>query len=139
MGNSSFGRGTLRLNMTGNGLTAAGYATLLSNTAGETLTAIAGVYVTPVTESAVYVTSTGQLGVQASSERYKTDIATMPEVSMKLSRRSRPVTFHYKWDAKSVQHYGLIAEEVENVHPELVRMTRVRYREFIKKNWRRCF
>jgi hypothetical protein len=85
----------------------------------QTSTTIAGIYGTPVTGSAVYVTSTGQLGVQASSERYKTDIATMPELSGKLAQL-RPVTFHYRTDPKGVQQYGLIAEEVDKVYPELV-------------------
>ena len=65
------------------------------------------------------VTSAGQLGVQASSERFKTDIAPMPELSGKLGQL-RPVTFHYKTDPKSVMQYGLIAEEVDKVYPELV-------------------
>jgi hypothetical protein len=54
-----------------------------------------------------------------SSERFKTDIAAMPEVSAKLSQL-RPVTFHYKMDPKGVLQYGLIAEEVDQVYPELV-------------------
>jgi Chaperone of endosialidase len=85
----------------------------------QTLTTIAGIYGTPVTGSAVYVTSTGQLGVQASSERYKTDVATMPALSAKLDLL-RPVTFHYKTDPKGLRQYGLIAEEVDKVYPELV-------------------
>jgi hypothetical protein len=85
----------------------------------QVLTTIAGIYGTPLTGMAVYVTSTGQLGVLASSERYKTDIAPMPELSDKL-QQLRPVTFHYKTDRKRVQQYGLIAEEVEKVYPELV-------------------
>jgi hypothetical protein len=85
----------------------------------QVLTTIAGIYGTPVSGSAVFVTSKGQLGVQTSSERYKTDIATMPELSGKLSRL-RPVTFHYKIDPSSAVQYGLIAEEVDRVYPELV-------------------
>ena len=85
----------------------------------QAFTTIAGIYGTPVTGSAVYVTSTGQLGVQASSERYKTDIAPMPDLSEKLSQL-RPVTFHYKTDPNGVRQYGLIAEEVDKVSPELV-------------------
>jgi hypothetical protein len=85
----------------------------------QTSTTIAGIYGTQVSGSAVYVTSTGQLGVQASSERYKTDIATMSEPSGKLAQL-RPVTFHYRTDPKGVQQYGLIAEEVAKVYPELV-------------------
>ncbi len=85
----------------------------------QTQTTIAGIYGTMVAGSAVYVTSTGQLGVLGSSERFKTDIATMPELSDKLAQL-RPVTFHYKTDPKSIQQYGLIAEEVDKVYPELV-------------------
>ena len=38
-------------------------------------TYIAGIYNTKLTGSAVFVTSSGQLGVKASAERYKTAIA----------------------------------------------------------------
>jgi hypothetical protein len=85
----------------------------------QTKTLIAGIYGTTLTGSAVYVTSTGQLGVLGSSERFKTDIAPMPELSDKLNQL-RPVTFHYKTDPDSIPQYGLIAEEVEKVYPELV-------------------
>jgi hypothetical protein len=85
----------------------------------QVTTTIAGIYGTPITGSAVYVTSTGQLGTLGSSERYKTDIAAMPDLSEKLSRL-RPVTFHYKTDAQGIRQYGLIAEEVDRVYPELV-------------------
>ena len=86
----------------------------------QTSTTIAGIYGTPVVSgSAVYVTSTGQLGVQGSSERFKTDIVPIPESSDKL-RQLRPVAFHYKMDPNGVRQYGLIAEEVDKVYPELV-------------------
>jgi hypothetical protein len=85
----------------------------------QTKAYVAGVLGAQVTGSAVYVTSSGQLGVLGSSERYKTDISTMPEVSARLSRL-RPVTFHYKQDSSGALQYGLIAEEVEKVYPELV-------------------
>jgi hypothetical protein len=80
---------------------------------------MAGIYGTPLTGSAVYVTSSGQLGVLGSSERFKTDIAPMPELSDQL-KRLRPVTFRYKTDPQAIRQYGLIAEEVEKVYPELV-------------------
>jgi hypothetical protein len=85
----------------------------------QTVTSIAGIFGTQVSGSAVYVTSSGQLGVQASSERYKTDIATMATLSAKLEGL-RPVIFHYKTDPNKVPQYGLIAEEVATVYPELV-------------------
>jgi hypothetical protein len=97
-------------------------------------TTIAGIFGTTVTGSAVYVTSSGQLGVLASSERFKTDVATMGEASEKLAQL-RPVTFKLKSDPQSTTQYGLIAEEVAKVYPELVirnadgRIDGVRYEE----------
>lgn len=96
---------------------------------------IAGINTAPVTGSAVYVTSTGQLGVLESSERYKTAIAPMGSTTSKL-RQLRPVTFHFKSDPRSIRQYGLIAEEVSRVYPELVlrdesgRTQGIRYEEF---------
>jgi hypothetical protein len=64
----------------------------------------------------------GQLGVVSSSRRYKEDIQPMGEASERLLKL-RPVTFRYKnadvAGAKPLQ-YGLIAEEVAEVFPELV-------------------
>lgn len=57
-----------------------------------------------------------------SSERYKDDIHDMAEASTNLMRL-RPVTFHYKeaYDASDGQlQFGLIAEEVADVFPDLV-------------------
>lgn len=72
-----------------------------------------------MTGAAVYVTSSGQLGVLASSERYKTAIAPMGAGTEKL-QELRPVSFHLKTDPKGALQYGLIAEEVANIYPELV-------------------
>jgi Chaperone of endosialidase len=57
----------------------------------------------------VYVTATGQLGVLGSSERFKTDIAPMPDLSDKL-KQLHPVTFRYKTDPQAIPQYGLIAD-----------------------------
>ena len=65
-----------------------------------------------VTGSAVYVSSYGQLGVMASSERYKTDIASMGSGTARLDQL-RPVTFRLKNETQGPRQYGLIAEEVE--------------------------
>jgi hypothetical protein len=65
-------------------------------TAGtQTATYIAGIESAKITGAAVYVTSSGQLGVLASSERYKTAIAPMGTDTEKL-QRPRPVSFHLK-------------------------------------------
>ena len=60
-----------------------------------------------------------QLGILPSSARYKRDIREMGNASDKLMKL-RPVTFRYKADATGTEQYGLIAEEVEKVYPELV-------------------
>ncbi len=85
----------------------------------QNATYIAGIENTKVTGAAVYVTSSGQLGVLASSERYKTDVAAIGANTDKL-QRLRPVTFHLKSDPSGTRQYGLIAEEVNKVYPELV-------------------
>jgi hypothetical protein len=69
---------------------------------------IAGISTFTVTGSAVYVTTTGRLGVLASSERFKTAIAPMGSNSAKLEQL-RPVTFHLKTDPKGALQYGLVS------------------------------
>jgi hypothetical protein len=85
----------------------------------QVATYIAGIENARVTGAAVYVTASGQLGVLASSERYKTAIAPMGAGTEKLSEL-RPVSFHLKSDPKGAVQYGLIAEAVAKVYPELV-------------------
>jgi hypothetical protein len=85
----------------------------------QTAAYVAGIASTRVTGSAVYVTSSGQLGVLASSERYKTGVTPMAGTTEKL-QRLRPVTFHLKTQPNGALQYGLIAEEVDKVYPELV-------------------
>jgi trimeric autotransporter adhesin len=94
--------------------------TVRIGTAGTHIaTYIAGIENAKVTGAAVYVTSSGQLGVLASSERYKTAIAPMGANTKKL-QQLRPVTFHLMSDSSGTRQYGLIAEEVNKVFPELV-------------------
>jgi len=85
----------------------------------QTAAYIAGISGAQVTGAAVYVTSSGRLGVQASSERYKTAIAAMGAHTDRL-QELRPVSFHLKSDPDGALQYGLIAEEVDKVYPELV-------------------
>ena len=87
----------------------------------QTQAYIGGIWGSRVTGSlaAVYVTPYGQLGVQLSSERYKTDVATMGSSTDKLDQL-RPVTFRLKDEPQGEVRYGLIAEEVDKVYPELV-------------------
>jgi Chaperone of endosialidase len=78
-----------------------------------------GVTTQNTTTAPVIVSANGQLGTVASSERFKKDIATMDKAS-ELILSLRPVTFHYKSDAKGTPQFGLIAEEVAKVNPALV-------------------
>lgn len=88
----------------------------------QTKTFIAGIRGATVSGAAVVVNSAGQLGVQSSSRRFKENIQAMGEASARLLKL-RPVIFRYKeadeQGNKPVQ-YGLIAEEVAKVFPELV-------------------
>ena len=70
----------------------------------------------------VIIDSNGQLGTVSSSIRYKEDINDMGEASGRLLEL-KPVTFRYKKtraDGESPLEYGLIAEEVAEVFPDLV-------------------
>ncbi|HEX9626636.1 MAG TPA: tail fiber domain-containing protein [Acidiferrobacterales bacterium] len=73
----------------------------------------------------VYVGTDGQLGTVSSSRRVKDNIADMGKASEVLMQL-RPVTFHYQADrnpkGRTLQ-YGLIAEEVAEVAPDLVART----------------
>jgi hypothetical protein len=89
---------------------------------GQTGTFIAGISTATVSGgAAVYVNSAGELGVLTSSERFKQDIESMGDAS-DLILSLRPVTFRYKTelDGKGIPQFGLIAEEVNKVDPDLV-------------------
>lgn len=157
--NTALGAGALRSAKTGNNNIAVGYEAGYNLTSGinnieignkglatdynmikigveglQAKTFIAGIYKTSVSGSAVMVNSSGQLGVVVSSERFKTDIESMGSHTAKL-QALRPVEFHLKTDPHGAVQYGLIAEEVAKVYPELVirdetgRIDGVRYDE----------
>jgi hypothetical protein len=71
--------------------------------------------------SAVYINSVGQLGTQAppSARRFKREIKSMERASEAILGLN-PVTFHYKSDSAGTPQFGLIAEEVAKVNPDLV-------------------
>src|SRR5262249_36390225 len=87
---------------------------------GQTQTFIAGIFGQNVGAStAVFINSNGQLGTVQSSARYKQDIHAIGAHNQGLFQL-RPVSFRYKQDTTAQKHYGLIAEEVDKVYPELV-------------------
>ena len=70
----------------------------------------------------VLVDSNGQLGTVNSSIRFKEDVRDMGDASSGLMRL-HPVTYRYKEpyaDGSKPVDYGLIAEEVAQVYPDLV-------------------
>jgi uncharacterized coiled-coil protein SlyX len=87
----------------------------------QTRTFIAGISGAAGTGSPVVINGSGQLGVAASSARYKDRIKPMENASEAVLAL-KPVTFRYKKeiDPEGVQQFGLVAEEVEKVNPDLV-------------------
>jgi hypothetical protein len=89
---------------------------------GQSATFIAGIFGTSVIGSPVAVDSDGHLGVGVvSSARFKDDVRPMNKASEALFALE-PVTFRYKkqLDPKGMSQFGLVAEEVEKVNPDLV-------------------
>jgi endosialidase-like protein len=68
----------------------------------------------------VVIASNGQLGTASSSATLKKDIADVDEEEGDALLRLRPVSFEYCNDTVGIRQYGLIAEEVATVLPELV-------------------
>jgi Chaperone of endosialidase len=71
--------------------------------------------------TAVFINSDGKLGTTTSSKRFKDDIKPMDKASEALLAL-KPVTFRYKKeiDPAGTSQFGLVAEEVEKVNPDLV-------------------
>jgi hypothetical protein len=69
----------------------------------------------------VIVGSNGKLGTVVSSERFKDEIKPMDKASEAILAL-RPVSFHYKHelDPEGIPQFGLVAEDVEKVNPDLV-------------------
>jgi uncharacterized coiled-coil protein SlyX len=148
--NTATGFGALYRNVSGGGNTANGYGTLAANTTGSNNTAlgifsgsgvttangviaigssganvsnscfIGNIFGTTVSGgTAVFINSFGQLGTVSSSRRFKNDIKPMDNASEAILAL-KPVTFHYKRDTKDTTQFGLIAEDVAELSPDLV-------------------
>ena len=106
----------------GNSGIAAEANTIRIGTVGrQNATFIAGISGTAVAGSSVVVNGNGQLGTTGSSERFKEEIKPMDKASEAILAL-RPVTFRYKHeiDPAGITQFGLVAEEVEKVNPDLV-------------------
>jgi hypothetical protein len=144
--NTATGVGALRLNITGSnniaigseagqnlttgsnnidigndGVAAEANTIRIGTPGAQTKAFIAGISATGVTGSNVKVNSNGQIGVAPSSERFKEAIQPMDKASDAILAL-KPVTFRYKHelDPDGVRQFGLVAEDVERVNPDLV-------------------
>jgi hypothetical protein len=98
------------------------FGTIRIGTQGtQVATFIAGISGTTVTGTAVVVDGNGQLGVAPSSVHFKDDIKPMNKASEAVLSL-KPVTFRYRkqLDPKCTPQFGLVAEDVEKVNPDLV-------------------
>jgi hypothetical protein len=83
---------------------------------------------------AVFVDQFNVVGIVPSSRRFKHDVQPMDKASEALLAL-KPVTFKYNIDKKGTAQFGLIAEEVAEVNPDLVsrdkegEITTVRYEQ----------
>jgi hypothetical protein len=122
--NTALGSGAGANATTGNGNVYIG--ALVSGAAGESNhTYIGNINITTVsgggTDTVTVDLSTGLLGHLSSSRRYKEDIQPMDNASQALFAL-QPVTYRYKKeiDPSQAPAFGLIAEEVAKVNPDLV-------------------
>jgi hypothetical protein len=137
IGNVAMGALALFHNSTGSGNTALGFQAGLGVTTADNVIAIGtnvsgenvsntcyigNIFgVTSAGATAVYVNSLGKLGTVVSSQRFKDEIKPMDKASEAILAL-KPVTFRYKQEidpARSPQ-FGLVAEDVEKVNPDLV-------------------
>jgi uncharacterized coiled-coil protein SlyX len=113
-------------NFVGSGLSTANNVIVIgANVSGENVSDtcyIGNIFgVTSAGATAVYVNSLGKLGTVVSSQRFKDEIKPMGKASEAILAL-KPVTFRYKQEidpARSPQ-FGLVAEDVEKVNPDLV-------------------
>jgi hypothetical protein len=116
---SSGDSGTVRIGCTSTAQCAGGFGTEQTS---FFVAGVRGVITGQNNAVPVLIDSNGQLGTVSSSRRYKEDIRAMGGASEGLMRL-RPVTFRYKKpfdDGSKPIQYGLIAEEVAEVYPDLV-------------------
>jgi Chaperone of endosialidase len=84
-------------------------------------TFLGGVYARTVAGLEVVMDAKDHLGTLGSSRRFKDDIKPMGQAS-EVILALKPVTFRYKKeiDSAATSQFGLVAEEVEKVNPDLV-------------------
>jgi len=133
--NTADGASALFSNTTGSGNTALGFGAGLNVTTANNVICISnpgqnqsnsfyignvrGITTAHADAIPVLIDSFGQLGTASSSRRFKNEIKPMDKASEAILAL-KPVTFHYKSDKANTPQFGLIAEEVTEVNPNLV-------------------
>jgi hypothetical protein len=104
------------------GVAAEGNTIRIGTQGTQTATYIAGIQGATATNGlAVFVDMNGKLGTMTSSARFKEDIKPMDSASQSIFAL-KPVKFRYKKDidTKATRQFGLLAEDVEAINPDLV-------------------
>ena len=133
--NTAVGEGALTNNTTGNSNTAFGVGAGSGVITADNVIAIGaqganvdsscfignirGVTTANTNAIPVVIDSAHQLGTMSSSRRFKNEIQPMDKASESILAL-RPVTFHYKSDKGGTPQFGLVAEQVAEVNPDLV-------------------
>jgi hypothetical protein len=133
--NTAIGSGALSANTTGsantvlgansgNGITTANGVICIGSFGGNVSQScfvgnIRGVQTANPDAVPVLIDSAGQLGTASSSRRFKKEVKPMDKASEAILSL-KPVTFSYKSDKTGIPQFGLIAEEVADVSPDLV-------------------
>jgi hypothetical protein len=113
--------GNSNIDIGNQGVTGESSTIRIGTASAHTRTFIAGINSAMVSGGAVFVNSAGQLGIQISSARFKDEIKPLGKASEAILAL-RPVVFRYKneIDPDRTPQFGLVAEEVEKVNPDLV-------------------
>jgi len=121
--NTANGTAALEFNETGNVNTANNVICIGANGANVSNSCYIGQIfgATSASGTAVFINSDGRLGTTTSSLRFKDDINPMNKASEAVLAL-KPVTFRYKKEIDSAgrSQFGLVAEEVEKVNPDLI-------------------
>jgi hypothetical protein len=114
--------GSNNIDIGSNGVLGESNTIRIGNAGAQSATFVAGIRGVAIAGAQpVGVNASGQLGVRPSSARFKEAISSMDKASEAILAL-RPVNFRYQksLDPKGVPQYGLVAEEVAKVNPDLV-------------------
>jgi hypothetical protein len=119
---TSLTTGSNNIDIGNNGVAGEAKTIRVGKSGTQTSTFIAGISGTTVAGGVgVIIGSTGKLGTVVSSARFKEAIKPMDKTSEAILAL-KPVTFRYKkeLDPDGIPQFGLVAEDVEKVNPDLV-------------------